>query len=220
MVTDNQVRLIEYDKKTDFLNCVTHAAGAVLALAGLIMIIVRTNGAQGRIVFSGVVYALTLIAVYTASAVYHGLPYGEAKRTARLADHTAIPLLFAGTATVSGLVSLYEVSPAHGITVFCCAWLCAVFGIVSKLFFFEKLKAVTMVVYIAGGAAMLISAVTHLGTLDTKAFFIFSAGCILYIIGALFCRAGIKKPPFHIVFHLFVMAGSALHYYVIYRYML
>ncbi len=220
MVVNAQVKLIEYDKRTDLGNCLTHAAGAALAFAGLAAIIAKTHGAGGRVVFSGVVYAFTLIAVYTASAVYHGLPAGEAKRVARLADHTAIPLLFAGTATASSLNSLYEVNPAHGITVFCCAWFCALFGIISKLFFFEKLKALTMTVYIAGGAAMLLSAVPHIGELDPEAFFLFSLGCVLYISGAAFCALGIKRPPLHIVFHLFVLAGSAVHYYVIYTYML
>lgn len=219
MVVNSQVRLIEYDKKTDLANCITHAVGAVLAVAGLVAIAVKTYGAGFRDVFSGIVYSLTLIGVYASSAVYHGLPAGEAKRAARLADHMAIPLLFAGTATATSLNALYSVSPVHGITVFCSAWFCAVFGIVSKLFFFEKLKALTMVVYMAGGAAMLLSAVPHIGKLDPKAFLLFSLGCILYVLGAVFCALGIKRPPLHVVFHLFVLAGSMIHYYVIYNFM-
>lgn len=220
MVVNSQVKLIEYDKKTDLANCLTHAVGAALAVAGLVAVIVKTHGAGFRDVFSGVVYSLTLIGVYASSAVYHGLPAGEAKRTARLADHMAIPLLFAGTATATSLNALYSVSPAHGITVFCSAWFCAVFGIVSKLFFFEKLKVLTMVVYMAGGGAMLLSAVPHIGKLDPGVFLLFSLGCMLYVSGAVFCGLGIKRPPLHVVFHVLVLAGSMIHYYVIYTFML
>lgn len=220
MVVNSQVKLIEYDKKTDLANCITHAVGAALAVAGLIAVIVKTYGAGFRDVFSGIVYSLTLIGVYASSAVYHGLPSGEAKRVARLADHMAIPLLFAGTATATSLNALYSVSPAHGITVFCSAWFCAVFGIISKLFFFEKLKVLTMVVYMAGGGAMLLSAVPHIGRLDPGVFLLFSIGCMLYVLGAVFCGLGIKRPPLHVVFHIFVLAGSVIHYYVIYTFML
>lgn len=220
MVVNSQVKLIEYDKKTDLANCLTHAVGAALAVAGLIAVIVKTYGAGFRDVFSGIVYSLTLIGVYASSAVYHGLPAGEAKRTARLADHMAIPLLFAGTATATSLNALYSVSPAYGITVFCSAWFCAVFGIVSKLFFFEKLRVLTMVVYMVGGGAMLLSAVPHVGKLDPGVFLLFSIGCILYVFGAVFCGLGIKRPPLHVVFHILVLAGSMIHYYVIYTFML
>lgn len=220
MQVAQQVNLVEYSKRVDFWNCVTHAAGAVAAAAGLAVAAGRAAGASARAVVSAAIYCTALLAVYTISAVYHGLPQGEARRRARLADHMAIPVLLAGTATPCALITLYNLSVFHSLLVFLLAWLCAAFGIVSKLFFFQKLKAVCIAVYITCGVIMLASCVPLLGSLNSNAFALLIGGCGAYLIGALFCRLGIKTPCLHTVFHLFVLAGSAIHYYVIFTYVL
>lgn len=213
MAIGTDVKVIEYSKRVDFLNCLTHAAGAALSVAALVILLTRAEGFRNT--FSAVVYGFALIAVYTVSAVYHGLKVGEAKRIARLVDHSTVPLLIAGTATPCALISLYEVSHFHGILVFAMGWFCALFGIFSKIFFFEKLKSVTMTVYIVSGAVMLLCAVPLLGEIDKGAFGQIVFGSVLYVIGAIFCGLGIRRPYLHVVFHLFVMAASAVHFYVI-----
>lgn len=83
MKNKDSVELIEYTKAQDALNCVTHALGAVLGAAVLILLIKKAapfNSA--RYMASAIVYGLSIILLYSASAVYHGLPQGEAKRTA------------------------------------------------------------------------------------------------------------------------------------------
>lgn len=213
------VNLIEYSKTTDTLNCLTHAAGAAAAAAGLVLIVRKALGVCD---FAGVaaclIYSLSLITVYTVSAVYHGLPAGEAKRKARLLDHLAIPLLLAGTSTPCTLITLRRISTFHSVLVFCIAWFCAVFGITAKLFFFERLKAAVMAVYFVGGTVMMASAVPLLGEINKTAFLILAAGCLAYTAGALFCHAGIKRPALHVVFHIFTLAGSALHFAAVYFY--
>lgn len=216
MAIGEDVKVIEYSKKVDFANCLTHAVGAVLSVIALVAFLTRAEGF--RSIFSAVVYGLSLVAVYTVSAVYHGLKVGEMKRIARLIDHSTVPLLIAGTATPCALISLYEVSHFHGILVFSMGWLCAFFGIFSKIFFFEKLKSVTMAVYIVSGLVMTLCAVPLLGEIDKGAFGKIVFGSVLYVIGAIFCGLGVKRPVLHIVFHLFVMAASAVHFYVILNY--
>lgn len=212
----SDVKVIEYSGKVDFFNCLTHAIGAVLSVFALVIMVARAEGFRNT--FSAVVYGVALIAVYTVSAVYHGLKVGEAKRIARIVDHSTVPLLIAGTATPCALISLYNVSEIHGILVFVMGWFCALFGIFSKIFFFEKLKKVTMAVYIVSGTVMLLSAVPLLEEIDKGAFGQLVFGSVLYVIGAIFCGLGVKRPVFHIVFHLFVMAASAVHFYVILTY--
>lgn len=210
------VKVIEYSGRVDFFNCLTHGIGAVLSVLALSALLMRAE--DFRSTFSAAVYGMSLLAVYTASAVYHGLKAGEGKRIARLVDHSAVPLLIAGTATPCALISLYSVSRPHGILVCTLGWLCALFGIFSKLFFFEKLKRVTMAVYIASGTVMLLSAVPLLGQINKGAFGELVIGGAVYVVGAIFCGLGVKRPYLHIVFHLFVMAASALHFYVILNY--
>lgn len=212
------IKIIQYPKRIELLNFLTHLLGAMLSVAGIVFITVTADSPRKKL--CGLIYGLTLVTVYTASSVYHGLRPSQSKRIARLVDHSAVPLLIAGTTTPCALISLYNISPAHGITVLICGWICALFGIFSKLFFFERLKAVTMAVYIVCGLSMLLSAVPKLGQLNKGGFGWLVFGCVFYIIGAVLCGLGAKKPVFHPIFHVFVMLGSSIHFYAIYCYIL
>lgn len=213
-----EVKVIEYSPKVDFLNALTHFTGAVSAGAAIVLMLLTSD--SGREKLCSLIYGLSLLFVYTASTVYHALKPSEAKRIARLVDHSAVPVLIAGTATPCALISLYNVSPIHGITVLCMAWFCALFGIFSKLFFFEKLKALTMTVYMVSGAVMLLSAVPRLDELESEGFWWLVFGCVVYVIGSVLCGMGVKKPYLHIIFHIFVLLGSGVHFYAIYNYIL
>lgn len=210
----NDVEIIDYTKRADFYNCLTHAVGAVLSAAALVLMLLK--GSYPRAIISGIIYGLSLIAVYTVSAVYHGLKGGERKRKARLIDHCVVPVLIAGTATPCAMITLYRISAFHCALVMCLAWGCAFFGIISKLFFFNKLKAVTMAVYIISCIIMLLSVIPVMGKIDSSAFMKLIYGCAFYLVGAVFCALGKKKEACHIVFHVFVLLGSAFHFYVIY----
>lgn len=214
MVSD--VKLIEYSKKVDLGNCITHALGAVLSAAAMLSMLFRAGGMGLRHTLSAVIYGIALIAVYTVSATYHGLRNGEAKRIARLVDHSTVPILIAGTATPCALITLYEVSVGHSLFVLILAWSCALFGMFSKIFFFEKLKKITVAVYIVSCFAMLLSVIPIIGKIDGDAFKGLLLGCIAYLFGAVFCGLGIKREVCHVVFHIFVMLGSAVHFFIIY----
>ncbi len=212
------VKLIEYSSKVDFFNCATHAVGAMLSAAALTAMLIKADGA--RSVISALLFGISLVAVYTVSAVYHGLKSGEKKRKARLIDHSAIPFLIAGTASPCALITLYEISVSHSLAVLILAWFCPIFGLVSKLFFFEKLRKVTVAVYIISCAAMLCCAVPLLGKINGDAFGGILLGNIFYLVGAAFCGMGIKKPFLHVVFHVFCMLASFVHFWVIYNYII
>ncbi len=212
------VRLIEYSERVDFFNCVTHAICAVLSVIGFAVMVFRADGA--RKIISAVLFGASLISVYTVSAVYHGLKSGEAKRNARLADHSAIPFLIAGTATPCALITLYEISIPHSLAVLILAWFCAAFGLISKLFFFEKLRKVTVAVYIISCFFMVCCAVPLLGEIDADAFYGILLGNAFYLIGAAFCGLGIKRPALHVVFHVFCFLASLTHYLVIFKYVI
>lgn len=211
-----KVALVAYSKRVDFLNCITHAAGSVLAVFFTVIMLNKASGA--RHIASAVIYGLSFYAVFTVSAVYHGLRDEEKKRTARRIDHSTVPLLIAGTATPCAMITLYEVSPGRCALVMGLGWFCFLFGLFSKLFFFERLKAVTMAVYIVSGAVMLLSVVPILDKIDRPAFMMLVYGCVLYLVGAVFCAIGRKKPYCHVIFHVFVLLGAVMHFYVIYRY--
>lgn len=211
------VELIEYSKKVDFGNCITHALGAVLSVGAMLAMLIRADGIRHTL--SAVIYGAALIAVYAVSAVYHGLKSGEAKRIWRLVDHSTVPVLIAGTATPCALITIYEISTAHSLLVLFLGWFCALFGMFSKIFFFEKLKAVTITVYIVSCAAMILSVIPIIGEINGAAFRGILLGSAAYLSGAVFCALGKKAEVLHVVFHIFVLAGAAIHFYVIYVYM-
>lgn len=211
------VEVIEYSKRVDFWNCITHLMGAVLSVVALVLLVVKAHDARHTV--AGMIYGVSLVAVYTMSAVYHGLPAGEVKRKARLADHCTVPVLIAGTATPCALITLFNLNVMHGILVLLLAWGCTLFGIFSKLFFFEKLKIVTVGVYICSGALMLLSVIPLIDQINKDAFGEILAGCLCYLLGAVFCGLGMKRPWLHAVFHVFVLFGSMFHFYAIYMYM-
>ncbi len=211
------VGLIEYSKKVDFLNSLTHAAGAVLSVAAMIAMVIKAQDL--RHMLSAIIYGMSLIAVFTVSAVYHGLKNGEKKRIARLIDHSTVPVLIAGTATPCALITLYGISSAHSLLVLFLGWFCTLFGIFSKIFFFKKARKVTVAVYIVSCIAMLASVVPIVGQINPDAFGGILLGNAVYLIGALFCGLGIKKEAMHVVFHVFVLAAATIHFYVIYVYM-
>lgn len=212
------VKLIEYSKKVDFFNCITHALGAMLSAVGFVMMLIKADSVRNTV--SAVLFGVSLIAVYTVSAVYHGLKNGEKKRKARLIDHSTVPFLIAGTASPCALITLYELSVPHSLAVLFLAWFCTVFGLVSKLFFFNKLKKVTVAVYIISCAAMLCCAIPLLGKINSDAFSGILIGNVFYLIGAAFCGIGIKKPAMHVVFHVFCVLASLTHFIVIYEYII
>lgn len=208
------VKLIEYSKGVDAANCITHAVGAVLSVAAIVCMIISAEGARQTV--SALLYGISMLTVYTVSAVYHGLKNGEAKRIARLLDHAAIPLLIAGTTTPYALIVLYDISMPHGIAVLSAAWFCGLFGLFSKLFFFEKLKKITYAVYIICCAAMFLSAIPVIDEIKRGAFGLIGAGNAAYLISAVFCYLGVRREKFHVVFHLITLIASAIHFYVIY----
>lgn len=208
------VKLIEYSKGVDVWNCITHAVGAVLSVAAIVVMMISAEGARETV--SAFLYGASMLVVYTISAVYHGLKKGEAKRISRLFDHAAIPILIAGTTTPYAMIVLYDISVFHGITVLTAAWFCGLFGLFSKLFFFEKLKKITYAVYIICCATMFLSAIPVIDEVKKGAFGLIGAGNAAYLISAIFCYLGIRHEKFHVVFHLFTLVAGAIHFYVIY----
>lgn len=215
-MVNKDIGLIEYSRKVDMGNCITHAVGAVLSVPALIMLVLKAEGLRHTV--SAVVFGLSLLAVYTASAVYHGLTDEKKKLTARLIDHSTVPVLIAGTATPCALITLYEISVFHALAVLFLGWFSTLFGLFAKLFFFEKTRKITVAVYIAASLLMMCCAIPFLGRINGNGFGGLVFGNALYLTGALFCLLGRKRPALHIVFHIFAVLASTTHFAVIYRF--
>lgn len=213
---NKDIGLIEYSRRVDAGNCITHAIAAVLSVPALIMLVLKADGLRHTL--SAVIFGVSLVAVYTVSAVYHGLTDEKRKQTARLIDHSTVPLLIAGTATPCALITLYEISVPHALAVFFLGWFSTLFGLFAKLFFFEKTRKLTVAVYITASLIMMSCALPFLDRINGGGFGGIVFGNALYLTGALFCLLGRKRPALHIVFHIFTVLASATHFAVIYRF--
>lgn len=218
MSNTNEIELIKYSGKVEKANCITHAIGAILTVFCLIIAIKATNDKSIYYRLSGILHSVALMSVYSISALYHGLKPGKAKLIFRRLDHVAIPILQAATATPCALITLRKTSEACCWICFIVGWLCAIYGATVKLFFFSKLKSFTMAVYFISGFIMLGCAFPCINNINRQAFTLLIVGCLLYIVGAIFCRLGMKRPYFHPIFHIFVLSASLIHFYIIYAY--
>ena len=201
----------------EFANALTHGIGLLLALVAVPVLIVLAvmHGTAWHVV--GVsIYGATLIALYTASTIYHLVQHPPAKRILRILDHSAIYLLIAGTYTPFTLVNLRG---AWGWTLLGLVWTIALFGVAWKLVHVERYIVVSTIVYIAMGWIALIAIRPLFRAIPAAGIGWIFAGGLFYTLGIAFF--GATRLRFnHAVWHLFVLAGSICHYVAVARYVL
>jgi hemolysin III len=160
-----------------------------------------------------IIFSLSMIELYTVSAVYHGSTDLVLKKTMRFVDHCSVFCLIAGSYTAYGL----SVLRAHGgyfwMTVL---WGIAFVGTLGKIFYFDVVDRFTAEIYVLQGWIAVLSFKTVSKVLTKKALFWLVAGGISYTIGAVFYS--FKRPFFHAIFHVFIMIGTACHILSYHRY--
>lgn len=193
----------------EVLNSCTHGVGLVLSIAGFVLLLALSirYGTAWHIAGCAI-YGSTLICLYLASTLYHGISLPRLKRLLKIFDHSAIYLLIAGTYTPFLLVNLRG---GWGWSLLGIVWGCAMAGITLKLWFVDHFKVFSTVLYLVLGWLILVAAkplVAHVSAIGLRWLL---AGGILYTVGVVF-YASRKIPYGHVVWHLLVMAGSVCHY--------
>jgi hemolysin III len=201
----------------ELANALTHGVGLLLALVAVPILIVMAamHGTAWHIV--GVsIYGASLVALYTASTVYHSVQHPPAKRILRIIDHSAIYLLIAGTYTPFALVNLRG---PWGWTLLGLVWTIALFGVGWKLVHAERFVVVSTIIYLAMGWLVVIAARPLIRAVPLGGIVWLLAGGLAYSLGVAFFGASRLRFN-HAVWHLFVLAGSACHYVAVIRYVL
>lgn len=193
----------------ELANSVTHGIGAALALAGLAVLVVLAAraGDPWRIV-SFSIYGASLVTLYLASTLYHGFRSPRVKRIFHVLDHSSIYLLIAGTYTPVTLVSLRG---PWGWTLFGVIWGLAIAGVVFKCFFTGRFDAASTAIYVAMGWLAVVAVRPAFRALGGVGLLFIAAGGLAYTLGVVF-YAWRRLPFGHSIWHLFVVAGSALHF--------
>ena len=195
------------------LNTITHGIGTALCIPAFIFLIVHAvkSGDPFRII-GFCIYGLSVTTLFLASTLYHGFENSTLKKIFRRIDHIGIYLLIAGTYTP---VILINMRTMEGYSMFTIVWLLTIIGIVQKIFWFSRWKKWTVFSYMIMGWMALILIKPILAAIPLTAFFLLLAGGIVYSAGVLFYSWKSLKYH-HVIWHLFVLAGSSLHYSAMY----
>lgn len=196
-------------------NSITHLIGTALALAGLVVLVVvaARQGDPWKIV-SFSLYGVTLCMLYGFSTLYHSLR-GRAKTIFRRLDHLAIYLLIAGTYTPFMLITLRG---AWGWSLFGVVWGLAIVGMALEYLPRKGPRILSVVIYLGMGWLALIALRPLWQALPLMGLVWLVTGGFLYTIGIIFYGLDARLRHAHGIWHLFVLAGSASHYFAILYY--
>jgi hemolysin III len=206
-----------YSVGEEIANSVTHGVGIVLSVAGLAMLTAFASvfGSALHIV-SCSIYGATQILLYTASTLYHSIPLPRAKGVLRVFDHAAIFLLIAGTYTPFALVSL---GGALGWTIFGVVWGLAITGIALQKIIIHHKAIFNVVPYVAMGWLAVFAIKPMVESIAPGGLALLLAGGLCYTLGCAF-YIWRRLPYHHAIWHVFVMAGSALHFFAVFFYVI
>ncbi|WP_194789808.1 PAQR family membrane homeostasis protein TrhA [Pseudomonas sp. UFMG81] len=190
-------------------NAWTHLVGAVLACIGAVWLIV-VAGLQGdpwKIV-SFSIYGFTLLLLYSISTLYHSTR-GKAKRVMRKLDHLSIYLLIAGSYTPFCLVSLRG---PWGWSLFGVVWGLALIGMLQEIKPRSEARILSIIIYAVMGWIVLVAVKPLLHSLGGAGFAWLAAGGVFYTVGIVFFAFDSRFRHWHGIWHLFVIAGSLMHF--------
>ena len=199
----------EYTLGEEIANSVTHGIGACLAVAALVVLIVKSvMDGGGILLFAALVYGISLLLEYLMSTLYHAIAHEGAKRVFKVLDHSCIYLLIAGSYTPFCLVTLGQVG---GVWLAAFVWAVTIAGIACEAFWTFRPRWVSALLYVLLGWSVVFFLPQLWDLLAAPGFWLLAAGGISYTVGAVFYV--LKKVPYmHSVFHVFVLAGSVLQF--------
>ena len=207
-------------------SAITHFIGMLMAIFAAIPLLIKAAREPSRIYIIAItIYAVSLILLYAASTTYHTFNKSRKVNTIlKKIDHMMISVLIAGSYTP---ICLLVLGGKTGLILLMIVWAFAIAGILIKAFWVFCPKWVSSVLYIGMGWTCVLAFTQLLNSLSPAAFGWLLAGGIIYTVGGVIYA--LKLPIFnskhkyfgsHEIFHLFVMAGCACHFVVMYAFVL
>ena len=198
-------------------NAWTHLVGALLALAGALWLLaLAVASGDAWKIFAMAVYGATLVLLYGISTIYHSVR-GRAKAILRKLDHLSIYLLIAGSYTPFCLITLRG---PWGWSLFGIVWTLALIGMLQEIKPRSEARIMSLVIYAVMGWIVLVAVKPLLDSLGTTGFVWLAAGGVFYTVGIIFFAFDDRFRHWHGIWHLFVVAGSLMHFIAILLYVL
>ncbi|PVW13956.1 PAQR family membrane homeostasis protein TrhA [Marixanthomonas spongiae] len=198
--------------KEEWWNTFTHGIGFLLSLVGFALLFVFHTYTSWEGILGISLYGFSLAALYFTSTLYHYEKNANRKFLYRKLDHISIYLLIAGTYSPVVLVTLQH---SLGWTLFWLVWGIAALGTVLKIFFTGKFELFSTLLYLAMGWLIAFDFSALKEAVDQTGLFLLMGGGAAYTIGIVFYLLDRVKYS-HVIWHVFVLLGSLLHYLFIF----
>ncbi|WP_157153400.1 PAQR family membrane homeostasis protein TrhA [Brachyspira murdochii] len=218
-LNNSKLKIDKKNKKIgELYSAVSHGVGALLAIAGLVLMLIKVHGNPMPVI----IYGAGIIFLYTFSSLYHFFPDGKVKKLFRKFDHIGIYIFIAATYTP---LCIFSLPKNIGILILSVIWGCALIGVLSNTVFKYKNIYLRLVLYILMGWIIIFAFKPLLNSFDVLHLNWLIFGGIFYTIGAFLYALGKKfndksKQFTHDIFHIFVLAGSFAHYWFLYSYVI
>jgi hemolysin III len=206
-----------YEPKEELANAITHGIGALLSLAGLVLLIVFASikGTAWHVV-SFTVYGVSMLLLYSCSTLVHSFKEGKVKDLFEIFDHSSIYIYIAGTYTPFMLIAARG---PLGWSLFGIVWGIAIVGVVFKAFFVKRFLFMSTVFYLIMGWLIVLAWGPLTAAIPAPGITLLVIGGILYSLGTIF-YVWRGFPYHHAIWHLFVLAASIVHFFAILLYLL
>jgi hemolysin III len=199
-------------KVEEIWNTASHGLGILLGMAGLVLLLLFDSGKTVYSTMSILLYACSIIILYSASTLYHSLRDIRRKHIFRRFDHISIYLLIAGTYTPVALISL---EASSGWLIFWIVWGIAALGTLLKVFFTGRFEFISVLLYLIMGWLIVIDFGNLMAIQSTLGLTLLMLGGAFYTVGIVFYA--IEKIPYnHVIWHFFVLGGSISHFFFIF----
>ena len=214
-------QLPRYTRGEEIFNFVSHVVGGGLAVVMLVLCVVfaSIHGDPWAIVTSAL-YGLSMVALYTISAVYHGLKPERPKKVLQVLDHCTIYLLILGSYLPVLLCSVRRESPAAAWILLTVILVLTAVAVTFTAIDLKKYRVLSMICYIGLGWSIVFAASPAIRAIAKPGLILLAAGGAAYTVGAVLYGLGKKIPYMHAVFHLFVIAGTVLQFFCILLYVI
>ena len=203
-------------KEEEFWNTLTHFIGFVLSVIGLPVLLFYNQNLTGFSLESILFFEFGMICLYAASTLYHYTTDIKLKRKLRIFDHVSIFYLIAGSYAPICLITLYN---GNGLKIFIAVLAIALIGTVFKIFFTGKFDKLSLVLYLAMGWLLVLDFKNVFNALEFNGLMLLGLSGLLYSFGTVFYSLE-KMKYSHAIWHLFVLGGSASHYFLVLIYII
>ena len=206
-----------YSLGEEIASSIIHGVGILLSLAALIiMVVFASRYGTAWHVAGAAVFGCGLILAYTSSTLYHSFQKARIKAVFRVLDHVSIFILIAATYTPLTLVNLRG---PWGWSIFGVVWGLALFGIVVECSSLRRFRLASVLLYLGMGWTIIVALKPLLAMVQAGGLILLLVGGLFYTIGCLF-YVWRRLPYNHAIWHLFVLAGSASHFFAVLFYVL